>query len=113
MTVPLPPLAQNDGDEQLNTDVTVTVTNAADSELTHASRSANTATAAETTPVAHGTAEVGGTAGNPDDSDDEEASLNANITLGEGSAGVDPHGPAWFVAELSAAARPFPSENPT
>ena len=37
VTVLLPPLAQNDGDEQLNTDVTVTVTNTADSELTHTS----------------------------------------------------------------------------
>ena len=113
VTVPLPPLAQNDGDEQLNTDVTVTVTNTADSELTHTSRSANTAAAGETTPVAHGTAEVGGTTGNPDDSDDEEVSVDANITLGEGSAGVDPDGPAWFGAELAAAARPFPSEKPT
>ena len=90
VTVPLPPLAQNDGNKQLNTDVTVTVTNTTDSELTHTSHSANTAAAGETTPVAHGTAEVGGTTGNPDDSNNEEGSLDANITLGEGSAGVEP-----------------------
>ena len=110
MTVSVPALPQNDGNKQLNTDVTVTVTNTADSELSQTSRSANTPVAGETTPVAHGTAEVGGTTGNVDNPTDEDPTIDANITLGDGRAHVDRDGRAWFGVELAAAARPFPSK---
>ena len=113
VTVSLPALPQNDGEEQLNTDVTVTVTNTADSKLLHTSRSANTPVAGETTPVAHGSAKVGGTTGNVDNPTNEDPTIDANTTLGDGRAHVDRDGQAWFGVELAAAARPFPSKKPT
>ena len=110
VTVPLPELAQNNGDKQLNTDVTVTRTNTTDSELSHTSRSANTPAAGESTPAAHGTAEVGGTTGNVDNPTDEDPTIDANTTLGDGRARIDCDGRAWFDVELAAAARSFPSK---
>ena len=110
MTVSLPALAQNDGNEQLNTDVTVTVTNTANSQLSHTSRSANTPVARKTTPAAHGTAEVGGTTGNVDNPTNKDPTIDANTTLRDGRARIDCDGRAWFDVELAAAARPFPSK---
>ena len=113
VTVLLPALPQNDGDKQLNTDITVTVTNTADRKLSHTSRSANTPVAGETTPVAHGTAEFGGTTGNMDNPTNKDPTIDANTTLGDGRARVDRDGRAWFGVELAAAAPPFPSKKPT
>ena len=113
VAVPSPAVDQNYGNEQLNKDVTVTVPDTPDSELSHTSRSANTPAAGETTHAAHGTAEVGGTTGNTDDPNNEDATIDTNTTPGDRGAYVDRDGRAWFGAELAAAARPFPSENPT
>ena len=109
----LPALPQNDGNEQLITDVTVMVTNTVDIELSHTSRSANTPIAGETTSVAHGTAEMGGTTGNVDNTTNEDPTIHANTTLGDGRACIDCDGRAWFDVELAAAACPFPSKKPT
>ena len=89
------------------------MTNNADSNLSHTSRSANTPVAGETTPVAHGTAEFGETTGNMDNPTNKDPTIDANTTLGDGRARVDRDVRAWFGVELAAAAPPFPSKKPT